>query len=215
VVPGDNWDCDAVQQLTLADLLIGGRLRRVIMQASKNGFFYVLDRITGEFISAEPFAVVNWAKGIDVNTGRPLVNDAAYYGADAIALSPGIGGAHNWAPMAFSPITSLVYVPTTTFSSTSHAVAVGYEPLPLRPGMGPGVVRPNRAPVLPSPPAVGPPPAGNALVAWDPVAQQMRWRTGGGTTLGGAVATAGGLVFQVIREGRLLRVLLVFGLTEE
>ena len=76
VVPGDSWDYDSVQQLTLADLTINGRTRRVIMQANKNGFFYVLDRITGEFISAQPFAPLNWATGIDVED-RPAVHPSA------------------------------------------------------------------------------------------------------------------------------------------
>src|SRR5262249_14537072 len=81
VVPNDNWDYDSVQQLTLADLTIHGRPRKVLMQASKNGFFYVLDRLTGEFISAEPFARVNWASGID-KSGRPMVHPEAFYGKE-------------------------------------------------------------------------------------------------------------------------------------
>ena len=87
VVPGDNWDFDSVQHLILADLPIDGRTRKVIMQANKNAFFYVIDRITGEFISAQPFSYVTWAKGIDQKTGRPIVNEEAYYGTDAILIS--------------------------------------------------------------------------------------------------------------------------------
>ena len=74
MVPGDEWDYDSVQQMILADLNINGKTRKVIMQANKNGFFYVLDRITGEFISAQPFSRVTWAKGIDQKTGRPIIN---------------------------------------------------------------------------------------------------------------------------------------------
>ena len=88
VVPGDNWDFDSVQHLILADLQIGGRTRKVIMQANKNAFFYVIDRITGQFISAQPFFYVTWAKGIDQKTGRPIVNEEAYYGTDPILIQP-------------------------------------------------------------------------------------------------------------------------------
>jgi PQQ-dependent dehydrogenase (methanol/ethanol family) len=89
VVPGDNWDFDSVQHLVLADLVINGRTRKVIMQANKDAFFYVIDRLTGQFISAQPFSYVTWAKGIDQKTGRPIVNDEAFYGTDAILISPG------------------------------------------------------------------------------------------------------------------------------
>ncbi len=78
-VPGDSWDYDSVQQLTLADLAIGGRQRRVIMQANKNGYFYVIDRITGEFISASPFAPLNWSEAMDKKTGRPFIHPRAFY----------------------------------------------------------------------------------------------------------------------------------------
>src|SRR5205823_5927286 len=121
VVPGDIWDYDSVQQLTLVNLTIDGRTRKVIMQANKDGFFYVLDRTTGQLISAAPYARVTWASGIDLKTGRPIVNPDAYYGTESIALSPGPGGAHNWAPMSFNPMTGLVYVPAVTASSSSFA----------------------------------------------------------------------------------------------
>ncbi len=82
-VPNDNWDYDSVQQLMLLDLNINGRMRKVITQAAKNGFFYVLDRVTGEFISAEPFVKVSWALSMGKD-GRPVVNPAAYYDQDPI-----------------------------------------------------------------------------------------------------------------------------------
>ena len=207
VVPGDNWDFDSVQHLILADLVLAGRTRKVIMQANKNAFFYVIDRITGEFISAQPFSVVTWARGIDPKTGRPLVNEEAYYGTEAILVQPGGGGAHNWSPMAFNPVTGLVYIPTSTNNSFSYAAEATYNP---GPGRMTGTVRPAPTPVRPPMPAIGPPPlegpgGRGALVAWDPVAQQMRWRTpGGGGIGGGALATAGNLVFQVLGDGRLM-----------
>ena len=103
VVPGDEWDYDSVQQLVLADITIKGQTRKVIMQANKNGFYYVIDRLTGKFISGQPFVQVNWAKGLNEATGRPIFNSEAHYGADSVAISPGAGGAHNWSPMSYNP----------------------------------------------------------------------------------------------------------------
>ena len=207
VVPGDIWDFDSVQHLILADLTIGGRQRKVIMQANKDAFFYVIDRLTGEFISAGPFSKVTWAKGIDVKTGRPIVNAEAYYGVEPISITPGGGGAHNWSPMSFNPMAGLVYIPTSTNNSFTYQAEDRYNP---RPGMMTGTVRPMPAATRPPPPATGPEPIAasgpnGALVAWDPVTQQMRWRQpGGGGIGGGTLTTAGNLVFQVINDGRLL-----------
>ena len=112
VTPQENWDYDATQPLMLADLNIAGTPRKVIMQASKNGFFYVLDRQTGQFISAKPFVDgVTWATGIDPRSGRPIESAAAYDGLNPVLVSPAPGGAHNWYPMAFNPTTGLVYLP--------------------------------------------------------------------------------------------------------
>ncbi len=205
VVPGDNWDYDSVQDLVLADLTINGRLRKVIMQAPKNGFYYVLDRLTGEFISAQPYSRVTWAKGIDPKTGRPIVNPEAYYGAEPIMIAPGGGGAHNWSPMSFNPMTGLTYIPTSTLNTFVYAAEAEFKP---EPGRTTGTVRPAPTATRPSPPATGPEPiegpARGALVAWDPVAQQMRWRVpGGGGIGGGTVTTASNLVIQVLNDGHL------------
>lgn len=217
-VPGDSWDFDSVQQLLLADITIKGKPRKVIMQANKDGFYYVLDRITGQFISGQPFAQVTWAKGLDEATGRPIVNPEAHYGNQTITISPGPGGAHNWAPMSFNPNTGLVYIPTSTNSSSNFAVDPDFTVKPgrsntgLRPGNGPGgPAAPSQADAskrLPPPPAIGPAPKNGerrALVAWDPATQQERWRAPeGGSIGGGTVTTAGNLVFQVTPDGRLL-----------
>src|SRR5437867_6838544 len=122
--PGDSRDFDSVQGLLLADMTINGRPRKVIMQANKNGFYYVLDRLTGAVISAQPFAQVNWAKGIDPVTGRPIINPEAHYdhNNESATIMPGTDGAHNWSPMSFNPATGLVYIPASLGSSRTFLV---------------------------------------------------------------------------------------------
>jgi quinohemoprotein ethanol dehydrogenase len=133
-VPGDEWDYDNVQQLTLANLTINGRQRKVIMQASKGGIFYVLDRTNGEFISAAAFARVNWTSGFDPKTGRPNINAAARYRTEPVRVSP--SSAHSWAPMAFNPNTGLMYFPASLNSSFVFAVNRDFVP---KPGLPPVV----------------------------------------------------------------------------
>ena len=196
--PNDNWDYDSVQQLMLLDLNVKGKTRKVITQASKNGFFWVLDRLTGEFISAAAYVKTTWALGLDAK-GRPMVNPAAYYDTDPITLFPTGGGAHNWSPMSYSPNTGYVYIPVFLQPYTYEAQKE------FRPGST-GYARSGRDPKLIDSPAIGPPTAEGmrgALQAWDPVNQKLAWRIdGGGGIGGGAVATAGNLVFQVINDGR-------------
>ena len=141
MVPGDSWDYDSVQQLMLADLTIRGQTRKVIMQANKDGFYYVLDRVTGAFISGQPYAKVTWAKGLDEATGRPIVNPEAHYGSESINLSPGPGGGHNWSPMSFNPATGLVYIPTSTSSSSNFAIDRNFTYQPGKSNTG--IVRAN------------------------------------------------------------------------
>jgi quinohemoprotein ethanol dehydrogenase len=209
VVPDDTWDFDSVQQMILADLTINGKPRKVIMQASKNGFFYVLDRVTGEFISAAPYAKVNWAKGIDPKTGRPIVNPEARYGREPVSIFPSAGGAHNWSPMSFNPATGLVYISGNTASSWTFASEEKFVPKTDRTSNN-GLVRPMPKPRDNDLPVIGPQPiegtgSRGALIAWDPVAQHFRWRMpGGGGIGGGTLTTAGNLVFQSINDGRLM-----------
>jgi len=113
--PGDDWDYDSIADITLADLSINGSQRKVLMHAPKNGFVFVIDRVSGQFISAEPWVTVNWASGIDPKTGRANVNPAARYGATAsVNVTPGPGGGHVWVPWSFSPTTKLLYIPSTS-----------------------------------------------------------------------------------------------------
>jgi quinohemoprotein ethanol dehydrogenase len=213
--PGDDWDYTSVQPMILADITIAGRPRKVLMHAPKNGFFYVLDRITGEFISGEKFAKrVTWATGLDPKTGRPIEAKGARARLnDPVLISPGPGGAHNWQPMSFSPLTGLVYIPGQESSYTyrvesSFEYNRGTRNMGIVSNLGPR--RPDGT-TAPAPPSSGPParePEGAAdqpkatggfLVAWDPQTQKERWRhTGPGGTNGGGgtLATAGNLVFH-------------------
>ena len=211
-VPGDSWDFDSVQQLLLADIEMNGRTRKVLMQANKGGFFYVLDRITGQFISATPFSPVNWAQGHDSETGRPIIPPEAYYSTKtSVVISPSAGGAANWAAKAYSPRTGLVYMPVSGFSSRTYT-AIEFDLTPGRAMQVNGTPRggqvPAGTPTPANPPLIGPPAQGlrgGYLVAFDPVTRKERWRNpGGGGSGGGALATAANLVFQVVNDGRLL-----------
>ena len=136
-VPGDTWDYDSVAQLILADITIKGQQRKVIMQANKNGFFYELDRLTGKFISGQPFVKVTWAKGLDEATGKPIVNSEAYYDKEnAATVMPGPNGAHNWAPMSFNPTTGLAYIPTTSGVTFNYATDPNFEYKPGQLNLG-------------------------------------------------------------------------------
>jgi quinohemoprotein ethanol dehydrogenase len=217
-VPGDSWDYDSVQQLLLADLTIKGQTRKVLMQANKDGFYYVLDRVTGQFISGQPFARVTWARGLNEATGRPIVNPEAHYGTEPVSIAPAAGGAHNWSPMSFNPATGLVYIPANPNGSQMLAVDAKFEYHPDRknlginraaaPAGGGQTGGTDAAKTPPSPPAIGPEPVEGqrgVLMAWDPVMQKERWRVpGGGSIGGGTVTTAGNLVFQVVPDGRLM-----------
>jgi quinohemoprotein ethanol dehydrogenase len=186
--PGESWDYTATQPIVVADLAIDGAQRRVVMEAPKNGFFYVLDAKTGQLISADKFAAVNWASGVDLATGRPIENPAARYYATGkpVALQPSSGGAHNWHPMAFSPQTGLVY-----FSASDNALAYApdrnFNPNPRVTNLGidlaAGAAMGAEMAALPR---------GSRTVAWDPVAKHEKWRVDGPS--GGMLATAGGLV---------------------
>ncbi len=183
--PGEEWDFDAVQQLVLADLKVNGMVRQVLMQANKNGFFYVLDRKSGALISAKAIVPVTWASGINLKSGRPIENQDARYSdtGKPIDVKPGPLGAHSWQPMAFNPKTGLVYIP-------AQQVPIRYIPLPSMPiapiGWNLGVAL-----------ASVPTPIEGFLLAWDPARQREAWRvTYQGPWNGGVVTTAGNIVAQ-------------------
>ncbi|MCU1338108.1 MAG: qbdA [Bryobacterales bacterium] len=128
--PGDDWDYDSIADIMLADLTINGKSRHVAMHAPKNGFFYVLDRYTGELLSADPWVTVTWASGINMKTGRPTVNPEARYKTDAISITPGPGGGHVWPPWSFNPTTGLVYIPSTIGGGYTFQANPDFVPLP-------------------------------------------------------------------------------------
>jgi quinohemoprotein ethanol dehydrogenase len=193
--PGDTWDYTATQHIILADLKIGGRTRKVLMQAPKNGFFYVLDRASGELISAEPFVEVTWAKGIDKKTGRPIENPAARFKTSFSVHKPGPLGAHNWMPMSFNPQTGLVYIPAQDIAGIYLTDGkFTYKPGAWNTGV-------DFTPYKDAPVALPP----GHLLAWDPIAQKERWRVQYRTMWnGGTLSTAGNLVFQGTSDGRFV-----------
>lgn len=195
VNPGDDWDYTATQPLILADLRIGGRTRHVIMQAPKNGFFYVIDRENGAFLSARNFAPVNWASRID-EKGRPVENPAARYDETGRPFAgwPSARGAHSWQPMAFNPETGLVYIPVQETAQIFEFDAA-YRPERMGWHLGALLYPKTRRPL---------PPARAYLLAWDPVAQKERWRAPLSASGGGVLSTAGNLVFQGDGEGKLV-----------
>jgi len=223
--PGDTWDYTATQHLILADLNIDGATRKVIMQAPKNGFFYVIDRTNGEFISAENYVPVTWASGIDATTGRPIETENARYQAPNPLASltpeeqlaalkslsqqelenafhkPGPLGGHNWHPMSYNPQTGLVYIP-----ALDMPFAYGNEPAyEYQDG------RWNLAIDWQLNAVSGDAELDNRIAAtvrghiaaWDPVQQKEVWRIQhAGTWNGGILSTAGNLVFQGTSHGQ-------------
>ncbi len=220
--PGDHWDFDAVQKMILADLNIEGQRRRVIMQANKNGFFYVLDRETGKLVSAKDYTYVNWASGIDMKTGRPVLTAQADWYPAPKNVYPSWAGAHTWNPMSFDPKTGLVYIPTIDapalwfdmvqsggivkyingfFTANGIFPDDTYDAEALKRDFGP-------LPDLKSLQATRDVKLVRELIrAWDPVAQKVVWEheTSSGVRGydGGIMSTAGNLVFQGRGSGEL------------
>jgi quinohemoprotein ethanol dehydrogenase len=197
-VPGDNWDYTSTMTMTLADLVIDGQPRKVLMQAPKNGFFYVIDRLTGQLISAEKITEhVTWASHVDLKTGRPVETSIARYDTTGAWISPAQAGAHNWHPMAFSPRTGLVYIPGQN-NQSFYRLAAEYEPQLGRASTG--LVRgPGSVPAPPAPQPTG------FLVARDPKTQRDTWRIEMPTFWnGGVLVTASDVLFSGRRSGAIL-----------
>ncbi|WP_291051191.1 PQQ-dependent dehydrogenase, methanol/ethanol family [Hyphomonas sp.] len=195
--PGDNWDYTATQTIILADLPLGedGAPRRVALQAPKNGFFYVIDAATGEYISGDAYVPMNWATGLDEN-GRPIEVPEARYAKQPYEQTPGPLGGHNWHPMAFNPDEGLAYIPAQEIPQ-AYAEDPRFAARPVSWNTGidfsagvPPIAPPEVAKFLRAS-------LKGRLIAWDPVARAPRWSVEHGNAWnGGVLSTAGGLVFQ-------------------
>jgi alcohol dehydrogenase (cytochrome c)/quinohemoprotein ethanol dehydrogenase len=200
--PQDTWDYDSVSPMMTVDLQFDGKQRHVLLQPCKNGYFYVLDAATGELLSAKAFTEVNWSDGVDMKTGRPKVIRQARYQKAAFNLAPGVQGGHGWHSNAYSPDTGLIYIATqqATFPMVPdpkyQLSSVGYNL---------GIDFAAQTTYYPKNPT-----AKNEFVgylqAWDPATGKQVWKgdVNQGPT-GGALATAGGLVFQGSGGGQELR----------
>jgi len=189
--PGDRWDFTSTQHIILADLNLGGTVRQVLMQAPKNGFFYILDRRTGELLSAEKYGIATWASRVDMKTGRPVMTEHARYwdGNSEKMLYPWVAGDHNWQPMSFSPRTGLVYIPAQQswwIHSTRRVTHFDEQTPDFKSLKGNQPLLPTRG----------------YLRAWDPVHSRTVWEAEIPTIgNGGTLVTGGDVVFQGTAEG--------------
>jgi PQQ-dependent dehydrogenase (methanol/ethanol family) len=201
--PGDNWDYTATQHIILADLEIDGKIRKVLMQAPKNGFFYVLDRTNGELLSAENYVKVTWASGIDKETGRPIKTNLGNYEKNAVLLFPGALGGHNWMPMSFNPDTGLVYIPAQElYMPFKKDENYNYDKKGWNTAVDFTVITPPKNLLQLSLLVKS---VRGRLSAWDPVEQKEVWKQY--LTLpwnGGILSTSGNLVFQGTSDGELI-----------
>ena len=195
--PGESWDYNASMDIQVATLSIDGKPRKVVMQAPKNGFFYVIDRTNGKLISAEPIVRVNWASKIDLETGRPVeMPGIRYENGNRSLLWPGPNGGHNWLPMSFDPRTSIVYIPTLEMPGEYDDRGIDGKTWQRVGGSAVDVAVNANLDVSVKGAGEG------SLLAWDAVRQKQVWRVPlPGFWNGGTMATAGNLVFQGHADG--------------
>jgi quinohemoprotein ethanol dehydrogenase len=201
--PGDTWDYTATQSIILADMPLGenGAMRRVAMQAPKNGFFYVIDAATGEFIQGAPFVPQNWTTGLTAE-GRPVVTPEARDQTTAHLQTPGPLGAHNWHPMAYNPDLRLAYIPAQELPQAYVVDPLGTDQ-PAKWNTGVNFAAGVPAEFTPAIRAMVRPTLKGRLIAWDPIANEQRWSYEHNNAWnGGVLSTAGGLVFQGQLEGQ-------------
>lgn len=220
--PNDHWDYDADAKLILETLKVGGLERRVLLQANKNGFFYVLDCATGELLSANPYTFVNWASGINIKTGRPIVTSQSDWYGSPKDVYPSWAGGHSWNPMSYSPRTHLVYIPVNDAPNVWVDLAHNGGQVKFIDGSftADGIIPDDTYDAADLAPLVGSIPSINTLKiartgklvrelirAWDPIAHKVVWQheTSSGSLGfdGGVMSTAGNLVFQGRGSGSL------------
>jgi alcohol dehydrogenase (cytochrome c) len=194
MTPADVWDYDAVNEAVLADLTVAGQNVPALMKADRNGFFYLLDRQTGRLISAEPFVQVNWAKSIDKVTGRPIEDPEKRPQLSRWArnVCPNLFGGKNWEPMSYSRQTGLVYIPSFNLCMDIAGKTEAYTPGKFYLASEFDLDQAGSGGYL------------SELKAWDPVKQVAVWGIKEDLPfLGGAMSTAGGLVFYGNTHGAL------------
>ena len=198
-VPGDNWDYTAVQDMTLADMEVDGKQRKVIMQAPKNGFFYVIDRSNGELLRAHPYVQTTWASHVDMETGRPVENKELDYSDRAQWILPGPLGGHDWQAMSFDEKKGVVYIPAQDapwlYSVDAEYKATGlYKPNPGTLNLGQDLANSS---FLAAKYADEQPASKGYLKAFDPLTGEDLWSVDHVHYWNsGVLATEGGLVFQ-------------------
>ena len=201
--PGETWDYTATQHIILADIVLDGKKRKVLMQAPKNGFFYVLDRTDGTLLSADKYIDLNWATHVDMITGRPVEVPGARYQDEPFVVIPSYLGGHNWHPMSYSPQTGLVYIPVLEFSA-NYAQPENFEYREAGANTGTSNLLGSLPDSQAERDAYGAAMAGR-LLAWDPVKQREAWHVEHkGTWNGGTLSTAGNLVFQGTADGKFV-----------
>jgi quinohemoprotein ethanol dehydrogenase len=203
-VPTDAWDFDSAESIILADFTIGQSIQKVLLHAPKDGFFYVLNRATGELISAKPYTAVTWASGIDLKTGRPIENTQARYEkeSEGSPVSPGPLGGHSWHSMSYSPMTHLAYI-SVQDAGFFYKADEHFEPRTLSFNHGIDFV----AAGMPQKPEVKKSILDSIkghLSAWDPAQQKEVWRVDRASPVnGGVLSSAGNLVFEGTAQGNL------------
>lgn len=198
--PGETWDFTSTQQITLTEMEFDGQVRKVILHAPKNGFFYVIDRTTGKLLSAEKFADVNWAERIDLETGRPVEHPNARFLQEPFFATSGSSGAHNWHPMSYDEQSGLVYIPAQQvplyyvrddafdYVEGLWALGIDLNALPF-PTTADQVKQAKDS-------------STGHLLAWDPAKSEEVWRVEHGEPWnGGVLSTAGGIVMQGLKNG--------------
>ncbi|PCJ39440.1 MAG: PQQ-dependent dehydrogenase, methanol/ethanol family [Alphaproteobacteria bacterium] len=200
--PGDNWDYTATQPIILTDLTIEGKTRKVLMQAPKNGFFYVLDRATGELLSAEKYAAVTWASHVDRATGKPAAMAQSDYSKEQKLILPSPAGGHNWQPMAYNPDTGLVYIP----AMNDPAIYERRKDFEFIKGINNQGAHFSEGTITSEIGDFDAGEAGGFLLAWDPVKAKPVWRHKLGNFIfhGGVLTTAGNIVVQARDDGLLV-----------
>ena len=202
--PAEIWDYTATQNIVLADVDIASKPRKILMMAPKNGFFYVLDRATGELLSAEKYTRVNWASHVDMKTGRPVLTEqGAWYKDKPKLVVPYLGGGHVWQPMSYNPVTGLVYIPersvpqvfkafdTYTYRDDVDNTAIDYSEMYRFKKNVPEQIKVAEDTLR-----------SESLLAWNPVTQKVAWKVPDGAPDGGTMSTPD-LVFQGTRTGYL------------